>query len=154
LEKQDKRGGARANAGRKPLWTTGGCQWVVAQVREMIEARLAAKQKRRAEARHPEYGDISESQRLLRAKTPPGSKPDAELLEDIEWHFQNENGGPDLPRYIAGMSARRLAPIEIGKIHEAVAKRATERFGQKVSRRRVKRCIAAWSKLEKAIETD
>ena len=143
------RGGARKGAGRKPAWDTPLCGFVVDNTRRLAATMMEAKQKRLLVAWRPEYADVDELQRTLRARTPVGSPPHPETLEDIQFHFAKQaDGGLELPRYIPGVD---LSPIEWGKVYSDVAAAASSHFGRTISRRQVKRNIAEWLKFERSL---
>jgi hypothetical protein len=142
------RGGRRPGAGRKPLWDTPLCSFVVDTTRRIAKERMRERQFKLLEKWKPEYRDIADLQSQLRR----GSSPDPDTMADIQYHFDAPtDGGLGLPRYIPAIG---LSAVGWGQVYAEVAALASGHFKRAISRRQVKRCIAEWLKFESSIAAE
>lgn len=147
------RGGRRTGSGRTPLWNTPECHWIVREARRISGPMLETRQREVGDALHPEYEEVREGWAKLKKKTPPGSVPDAEILEDIAFHFpaiepDDKTEHLNLPRVLP---AATLSPLAWGRVYAEVAASASSHFQKTISVRQVKRCIAEWLKFESTL---
>jgi hypothetical protein len=143
--------------GRKPLWSTERCNWIVRRIRELAEEPnfKHARRTQYVKRNHPQSlemrQELEDAWQLIHDA--PIEKRKAWINDDAETPLEEsrailaefqENGIPQ--QY-------NLPPPNqffMNKLFEQVAIEATQKFQKKCTIRNVKDCVAAWMKFEKS----
>ncbi len=150
------RGGKRIGAGRKPLWQTKRCTWVIERIRQIGESAefMQRRQQQFIKRHYPNHTEnnlelLDNYKKLAEATT---SQRRTMIADDVISPLEETRqiiASSGFPQYL------KLPPpnqFEMNEIYRKVASEAAAKFGTPFTVRKIKDYVQAWRAFELSIK--